>query len=328
MDRKDIRKIAVFTSGGDAPGMNAAIRAVVRTAAFNKLHVYGIERGYEGMIDGQMKRMERRDVANIIQRGGTILRTARSKRFMTPEGRQQAYETLKAFDIDACIAIGGDGTFTGAQIFSSEYNIPFIGIPGTIDNDIYGTDYTIGFDTAINTAVEAVDKIRDTADSHNRLFFVEVMGRHSGYIALYTAIGSGASSVLIPEADTDLEDLKAVLRKNKARGKLFSVVIVAEGHPMGGATGIAEQIKDELSSMEPKVTIIGHLQRGGSPTAQDRMLASQLGHGAVNVLLEGKENVAVGLVNHQLTCFPLHDAITKEKNPPAEMVKMASILAI
>ncbi|MEM9836118.1 MAG: 6-phosphofructokinase [Bacteroidota bacterium] len=328
MNRKDIRKIAVFTSGGDAPGMNAAIRAVVRTAAFNKLHVYGIERGYEGMIDGQLKRMERRDVANIIQRGGTILRTARSKRFMTKEGRQQAYDTLRAFDIDACIAIGGDGTFTGAKIFSEEFNVPFIGIPGTIDNDIYGTDYTIGFDTAVNTATEAVDKIRDTADSHNRLFFVEVMGRHSGYIALYTAIGSGASSVLIPEADTSLEDLKAVLRKNKARGKLFSVVIVAEGHPMGGASGIAAQIKDELSSMEPKVTVIGHLQRGGSPTAQDRMLASQLGHGAVNLLLEGKENVAVGLVNHEITCFPLEDAISKEKIPPSEMVKMASILAI
>lgn len=328
MDRKDIRRIAVFTSGGDAPGMNAAIRAVVRTAAFNKLHVFGIERGYEGMIDGQLHRMERRDVANIIQRGGTILRTARSKRFMTPEGRKIAYESLKAFDIDACIAIGGDGTFTGAQIFSQEYKMPFIGIPGTIDNDIYGTDYTIGFDTAVNTAIEAVDKIRDTADSHDRLFFVEVMGRHSGYIALYTAIGSGASSVLIPEADTNLEDLKDVLRKNKARGKLFSVVIVAEGHPMGGAAGIAAQIKDELASMEPKVTVIGHLQRGGSPTAADRLLASQLGHGAVRLLLDGMENVAVGIVNHKLTCFPLHDAISKEKIPPAELVRMASILAI
>ena len=328
MNRKDIRRIAVFTSGGDAPGMNAAIRAVVRTAAFNKLHVYGIERGYEGMIDGQLKRMERRDVANIIQRGGTILRTARSARFRTPEGRRQAYENLRAFDIDACVAIGGDGTFAGARVFTDEYSIPFIGLPGTIDNDIYGTDYTIGFDTAVNTAIDAVDKIRDTADSHNRLFFVEVMGRHSGYIALYTAIGSGASSVLIPEAETSIESLKEVLRKNKARGKLFSVVIVAEGHPMGGAAGIADQIKDDLASMEPRVTVIGHLQRGGSPTAKDRMLASRLGHGAVNLLLEGKENVAVGLIDHKITCFPLEDAINKKKIPPAEMVKMASILAI
>ncbi len=328
MDRKDIRRIAVFTSGGDAPGMNAAIRAVVRTAAFNKLHVYGIERGYEGMIDGQLKRMERRDVANIIQRGGTILRTARSERFRTPEGRKQAYEHLRAFDIDACIAIGGDGTFTGATVFNKEYDIPFIGIPGTIDNDIYGTDYTIGFDTAVNTAMDAVDKIRDTADSHNRLFFVEVMGRHSGYIALYTAISSGASAVLIPEVETNLEDLKIVLQKNKARGKLFSIIIVAEGHPMGGAAGIAAKIKDELASMEPKVTVIGHLQRGGSPSMQDRVLASQLGHGAVNLLLEGMENIAVGLVNHKITCYPLEDAISKTKLPPEEMVRMASILAI
>lgn len=328
MERKDIRRIAVFTSGGDAPGMNAALRAVVRTAAWNKLHVYGIERGYEGMIDGHFKRMERRDVANIIQRGGTVLRTARSKRFMTSEGRAQAAEHLRAYDIDACIAIGGNGTFTGAKIFSEEHNVPFIGIPGTIDNDLYGTDYTIGFDTAVNTAIDAVDKIRDTADSHNRLFFVEVMGRHSGYIALHTAIGSGASSVLIPEAETNLEDLKNVLRKNKARGKLFSVVIVAEGHPMGGAAGIAERIKDELASMEPKVTVIGHLQRGGAPTALDRLLASRLGHASVNELLAGRENVAIGIVNDLITTFPFEDAIYKEKKPDPALIDMASILAI
>ena len=328
MNREDIRRIAVFTSGGDAPGMNAALRAVVRTAAWNKLHVYGIERGYEGMIDGHFQRLERRDVANIIQRGGTMLRTARSMRFMTKEGRQAAYDHLKAYDIDACIAIGGNGTFTGAKIFSEEFNMPFIGIPGTIDNDLYGTDYTIGFDTAVNTAIDAVDKIRDTADSHNRLFFVEVMGRNSGYIALYTAIGSGASSVLIPEAETNLEDLKSVLRKNKARGKLFSVVIVAEGHPMGGATGIAEKIQHELASMEPKVTVIGHLQRGGAPTAADRLLASRLGHAAVELLLEGKENVAVGVVNGQVTAYPFEDAITKDKVPQEELIRMASILAI
>lgn len=328
MERKDIRRVAVFTSGGDAPGMNAALRAVVRTAAWNKLHVYGIERGYEGMIDGHFKRLERRDVANIIQRGGTVLRTARSMRFMTKEGRAQAAEHLRAYDIDACIAIGGNGTFTGAKVFSEEHGIPFIGIPGTIDNDLYGTDYTIGFDTAVNTAIEAVDKIRDTADSHNRLFFVEVMGRNSGYIALHTAIGSGASSVLIPEAETNLEDLKNVLKKNKARGKLFSVVIVAEGHPMGGAAGIAEAIKDELASMEPKVTVIGHLQRGGAPTALDRLLASRLGHASINCLLNGEENIAVGIMNDLVITHSFDDAINKEKKPPAELVEMASILAI
>ena len=307
--------------------MNAAVRAVVRTAAFNKLHVYGIERGYEGMIDGHFHRMERRDVANIIQRGGTVLRTARSKRFMTPEGRALAYEHLKAYDIDACIAIGGNGTFTGAKVFSEEYNVPFIGVPGTIDNDLYGTDFTIGFDTAVNTAIEAVDKIRDTADSHNRLFFVEVMGRHSGYIALYTAIGSGASSVLIPEVETDLDELKSVLRKNKARGKLFSVVIVAEGHGKGAA-GIAADLHDELASMEPKVTVIGHLQRGGAPTAADRLLASRLGHAAVNELMAGRENIAVGLVNGEITCHPFDDSITLTKVPREELLRMASILAI
>ncbi len=328
MNRKNIKRVAVFTSGGDAPGMNAAIRAVVRTAAFHDLHVYGIERGFEGMIAGTMNRMERRDVANIIQRGGTILRTARSKAFMTAEGRKSAFDNLRARDIDACIAIGGNGTFTGANIFSREYGIPFIGVPGTIDNDLYGTDLTIGFDTAVNTAVEAVDKIRDTADSHNRLFFVEVMGRHSGYIALHVAIGSGASAVLIPEWETSLDDLKLVLQKNKARGKLFSVIIVAEGHHMGGANGLAEQIRYDVANMDPKVTVIGHLQRGGSPTAVDRLLASRLGHGAVEMLMSGKENVAVGILNDELTCTSFEDAITKEKKPRADLIKMASILAI
>nr|HPH21229.1 ATP-dependent 6-phosphofructokinase [Haliscomenobacter sp.] len=205
--KTDIKRIAVFTSGGDAPGMNAAIRAVVRTASFHDLHVYGISRGYEGMIDGDFKRLERKDVANIIHRGGTVLKTARSKRFMTPEGRKTAYESLKAFDIDACIAIGGNGTFTGANIFAQEHPIPIIGLPGTIDNDLFGTDYTIGFDTAVNTAIDAVDKIRDTADSHDRVFFVEVMGRHAGYIALHTGIASGAESVVTPEIDTNIEDV-------------------------------------------------------------------------------------------------------------------------
>lgn len=328
MDKKDIKRIAVFTSGGDAPGMNAAIRAVVRTAAYNDLHVYGIERGYEGMINGELKRMERRDVANIIHRGGTILRTARSKRFFDAEGRKQAYESLQAFDIDACIAIGGNGTFTGANIFSQEYNLPFIGIPGTIDNDLYGTDFTIGFDTSVNTAMDAVDKIRDTADSHDRLFFVEVMGRHSGYIALHTGIGTGAGCILIPEEKTSVEELISSLRKSNKRGKLFSVVIVAEGSEMGGAAAIAERVKDEVSDLDPKVTIIGHLQRGGAPTASDRLLASRLGYAAVNLLLEGKEDVMVGVVNDRIVCTSFLDAISQEKKPSSDLVNMAKVLAM
>ena len=226
---KKIKRLAVFTSGGDAPGMNAAIRAVVRTAIYNDLHVYGVERGYQGMIEGKIKRLETSDVGNIIQRGGTILKTARSMEFMTPEGRARAYDSLQAFDIDACVAIGGNGTFTGAQIFSQEYNIPFIGVPGTIDNDLFGTDLTIGFDTAINTAMEAADKIRDTADSHDRIFFIEVMGRHAGFIALHSAIGSGAGGVLIPENEQTIDELVVRLKKSAKRGKHFGLIMVAEG---------------------------------------------------------------------------------------------------
>lgn len=328
MNRKDIRRIAVFTSGGDAPGMNAALRAVVRTAAYNGLHVYGIERGYEGMINGELKRMEVRDVGNIIHRGGTILRTARSKRFMEPEGRKSAFESLQAYDIDACIAIGGNGTFTGANVFSREYGIPFIGIPGTIDNDLYGTDFTIGFDTAVNTAIDAVDKIRDTADSHDRLFFVEVMGRHSGFIALSTAIGSGAGSVVIPETESSLDKLKETLRKGAKKGKLFSVVIVAEGCSLGGATDIAEALKADMPDFDARVTIIGHLQRGGSPTAMDRLLASRLGFSAVEYLLAGRENVMVGIVHDNVVCTSLADAISKDKRPNNDLIRMAEVLAI
>ncbi|MFK8103039.1 MAG: 6-phosphofructokinase, partial [Saprospiraceae bacterium] len=261
-----IKRIAVFCSGGDAPGMNAAIRAVVRNATYRGLHIFGILRGYEGMIDGNINRLETKDVGNIIHRGGTVLKTARSKAFMTKSGRKKAYESLVAHDIDACIAIGGNGTLTGAQIFSKEYPIPMIGIPGTIDNDLFGSDYTIGFDTAINTAVEAVDKIRDTADSHNRLFFVEVMGRHSGFIALSTGIGSGSASVLIPEKETRISDLIKMLKKGSKRKKLFSLVIVAEGHHEGGAVEIAKKVNKDFDHYDTKVAIIGHLQRGGSPT--------------------------------------------------------------
>lgn len=325
---KDIKRIAVFTSGGDAPGMNAALRAVVRTASFHDLHVYGINRGYEGMIDGDLKRLERRDVANIIHRGGTILKTARSKRFMEAEGRQQAFESLQAFDIDACIAIGGNGTFTGAHIFGQEHPMHFMGIPGTIDNDLYGTDYTIGFDTAVNTAIEAVDRIRDTADSHNRLFFIEVMGRHAGYIALHTAIASGAESVLIPEIETSLESLVDRLRKNAKRKKLFSLIIVAEGTPIGNATEIARKISEHVSDFEIKVTIIGHLQRGGAPNGLDRVLASRLGHSAVEGLLDGQSDKMVGILNDEIVYTPFEDAIYKQKDINNDLVRMSEILAM
>jgi len=329
MDKDNkIKRIAVFTSGGDAPGMNAALRAVVRTAAFHDLHVYGIFRGYEGMIDGEFKRLEIREVGNIIHRGGTFLKTARSLRFMTPEGRKAAQESLTAFDIDGCIAIGGNGTFTGAEVFSKECNVPFIGIPGTIDNDLYGTDYTIGFDTAVNTAVEAVDKIRDTADSHNRLFFVEVMGRNSGFIALSTGIGSGAESVLIPEVDASVDALIDKLKKGARRKKLFSIVIVAEGNKEGGAPAIAQKVQEAFDFYDTKVAVIGHLQRGGSPTCFDRVLASRLGFSAVEGLLAGKKNVMAGIVNNKVTFTPFQDAISKHKPLEDDLVRMAEILAL
>jgi 6-phosphofructokinase 1 len=324
----NIKRIAVFTSGGDAPGMNAAVRSVVRTAEYNDLHVYGIYRGYDGMINGNIKRLERRDVGNIMHRGGTMLKTARSEEFRTPEGRKKAYDSLKAHDIDACVAIGGNGTFTGAKIFMEEYDIPFVGLPGTIDNDIFGTDYTIGFDTAINTAIEAVDRIRDTADSHNRLFFIEVMGRHSGYIALHTGIGSGASSIFLPETDDSLEDLSDMLNKSAQRKKLFNLVIVAEGNKNGNAMEIADKIKVMNPQFDTKVTIIGHLQRGGSPSCQDRVLSARLGFAAVNALLEGKSSVALGVINDQISYTSFDDAITKTKELNKDLVEMAEILAL
>lgn len=325
---KPIKRVAVFTSGGDAPGMNAAIRAVVRTAYYHDLHVFGIYQGYEGMIEGKLERLETRDVGNIIHRGGTILKTARSERFRTPEGRKAAYETLSAYNIDGLIAIGGDGTYTGADIFAKEFGIPIIGVPGTIDNDLYGTDYTIGFDTAINTAVDAVDKIRDTADSHNRLFFVEVMGRDTGFIALSTGIGSGAGAVFLPELTGEKEKLYDVLKKSTKRNKLFNIVIVAEGDELGGATKLAELVKKDFPHYDTKVTIIGHLQRGGSPTCRDRVLASMLGAGAVEGLLEGQKGCAVGVVNHKLKYTPFKQAIEKHKDLSEYLMRLAPILAI
>lgn len=324
---KEIRRIAVFTSGGDAPGMNAAIRAVVRTAAHHDLHVYGIKRGYQGMIENDVMRLEPRDVGNIIQRGGTILKTARSKDFMTPAGRARAYDTLVAHGIDACVAIGGDGTYTGAKVFSNEFDIPMIGLPGTIDNDIYGTDLTIGYDTAVNTAVEAVDRIRDTADSHNRLFFVEVMGRHAGFIALATGIGGGAGCILVPETDTTIDGLCTILKRGVYKNKLFSIVIVAEGNKNGGATEIAKKVQEQFNYYDSKVTIIGHLQRGGAPTAVDRLLASRLGFSAVERLLAGERGVALGVINDEVVGTPFEEAVGKHKPLNRDLLRMAEVLA-
>jgi len=326
---KEIKRIAVFTSGGDAPAMNAAIRATVRNAFNNDLHIYGIMRGYEGMIDGNFKRLETTDVSNIIHRGGTVLKTARSQRFLTPEGRKQAYESLRDNDIDALIAIGGNGTFTGALKFMEEYpDVRVLGIPGTIDNDLFGTDFTVGFDTAVNTAVQAVDKIRDTADSHNRLFFVEVMGRHSGFIALHTAIAGGAGGVLIPEEDSNIDDLVKLLKRGAKRAKLFSIVIVAEGNHMGTVYDIARQVEEKIDVYDDiKVTVIGHLQRGGSPSAFDRVLASILGFGAVEALLEGKSGAMVGIRHNAVHLTPFKEAISKSKPLNKDLLRMAHILA-
>lgn len=325
---KEIKRIGVFSSGGDAPGMNAAIRAVVRTASYYDLHVYGIYQGYEGMIEGKIKRIETRDVGNIIHRGGTILKTARSEKFKTKEGRQIAYESLQAFNIDGLVAIGGDGTYTGAKIFGEEFGLPIIGIPGTIDNDLYGTDYTIGYDTAINTAIEAVDKIRDTADSHNRLFFVEVMGRDTGFIALATGIGSGAGSIFLPEIKGEMDSLFETLKKSYKRNKLFNIIIVAEGDNNGGATEVARAVKEKFPDFDARVTIIGHLQRGGSPTCRDRVLASILGASAVEGLLNGHKAEAVGMVNHEIVYTPFKEAITKHKELSKDLIRLAPILAL
>lgn len=325
---KSIKRIGVFTSGGDAPGMNAAIRSITRSASFYDLHVYGILRGYEGMIDGEFKRLEPSDVANIIHRGGTILKTARSKRFLTKEGREAAYKNLLANDLDALIAIGGNGTFAGAEVFFKEFGMPVIGLPGTIDNDLYGTDYTIGFDTAINTAISAVDKIRDTADAHNRLFLIEVMGRHSGFIALYTAIASGASAMVIPETDPTIDLLVADLENSLRRKKLFGLVIVAEGNKIGTTHSIAEQLANRIKDYDIKITIIGHIQRGGAPSAFDRILASRLGHAAVEALMKGKHGCMAGLMNDKITLTPFDQSILKANTPDRELFKLAEILGL
>lgn len=324
----EIRKIAVLTSGGDAPGMNACIRAVVRTAAYHKVTVTGALRGYEGLIKGDFQPLDSRAVGNIIHRGGTVLKTARSETFRTVEGRRNAYEQLMAEEADALVVIGGNGTFTGADLFGKEFGVPILGCPGTIDNDLYGTDLTIGFDTAVNTAIESIDRIRDTADSHDRLFFVEVMGRNSGYIALHAAIGGGAGTVLVPEVETTIDQLVEMLNRSVKRKKLFNVVIVAEGNPNGNAYQIAEQVKSRFTHSEIKVAVIGHLQRGGAPTALDRLLASRLGYEAVEGLLAGRQGEMVGIRNNEVVFVPFEDAISRSKPLNPNLLRLAEVLSI
>ncbi|RPA68362.1 6-phosphofructokinase [Cyclobacteriaceae bacterium YHN15] len=324
-----MKKIAVFTSGGDAPGMNACIRAVVRTAIFKGLEVYGISYGYDGMIQGNIKKMQSHSVSNIIQRGGTILKSARSEDFMTKEGRKKAYEQLIQYGIEGIVAIGGDGTFRGAKVFFEEYGIPTIGCPGTIDNDIYGTDYTIGFDTAVNTALEAIDKIRDTAAAHDRIFFIEVMGRDSGYIALECGIGGGAEFVMIPETETDLKRIVKSL-KNLRKTKSSSIIVVAEGDEEGTADIIMNKVKEKVNDpdKEFKVTTLGHIQRGGNPTARDRVLASRCGMSAVEGLINGESNCMAGVVNGDVVYTPFEDCIGKTKALKADHLKLIEILSI
>lgn len=319
-----MKKIAVFSSGGDSPGMNACIRAVVRTAIFNKIEVTGIIRGYNGMVEDDFMEMDSRSVSNIIQRGGTILKTARSQSFMTKEGRKQAYDNLVKRGIEGIICIGGNGTFTGAKVFYEEYGIPSIGAPGTIDNDLYGTDFTIGFDTAINTAVEAIDRIRDTADSHGRVFFIEVMGRHAGYIALAAGIAGGAEVILVPESTNDWQKLSDYFIRDKSK-KAFSIVVVAEGDEQGGAYKIVDKLRMQIPDFDPRVSILGHIQRGGSPTAYDRVLASRLGNAAVEALLRGETNKMAGLINNQVALTSYDDAINKTKQLNADLLRLVDV---
>lgn len=322
-----MKKIAVFTSGGDSPGMNACIRAVVRTAIYKNIEVVGIMQGYKGMIEGgeNFVPMTSRSVGNIIQRGGTILKTSRSKEFMTPEGRKKAYDNLVANGIEGIVCIGGNGTFTGAEIFYNEYKIPSMGCPGTIDNDLFGTDLTIGFDTAINTAVDAIDKIRDTADSHGRVFFVEVMGREAGFIALASSIAGGAEIALLPEVREDYTKLVDFFKGRNNSKKSFTIAIVAEGNSEGGSTAIVENIKKQIPDFDPRIVILGHIQRGGSPTAYDRVLASRLGNGAVEALLEGRKNEMVGLINNQVAYTSFHEAIFSKKDLNPGLLKLIDV---
>jgi 6-phosphofructokinase len=324
-----IKRVGILTSGGDAPGMNAAIRGVVRTAVYYGLDVTGVRHGYHGMIHNHFVEMKAHSVSDILGRGGTILKTARSKEFMEPEGRKKAYENLKEAEIDAVVVIGGDGSLTGARVFCDEYyDIPFVGIPGTIDNDIYGTDYTIGYDTALNTVVEAVDKIRDTAGSHNRLFFIEVMGRDAGFIALKSGIAAGAEAILIPEVAHQVEDLRTYLDKDFKRKKSSNIIIVAEGDEEGGAFAIADKVKDDFQEYDVRVSVLGHIQRGGTPSAYDRVTASKLGYAAVEALMDDQKSVMVGIRNSELDLVPFRKVIKLKKKVDPEEMQMVEILSV
>ncbi len=325
--KKKVTKIGVLTSGGDSPGMNACVRAVVRTALYHGLEVFGIMRGYTGMVENDIFKMESRSVANIIQRGGTILKTSRCKEFFTPEGRKKAYGNLKKHGIDGLVIIGGDGSFRGAQTFSNEYDIPCVGLPGTIDKDIAGTDFTIGFDTAVNTAVEAIDKIRDTMDAHDRLFVIEVMGRDAGYIALHSGIATGAENILIPERKTDIDEIITQLTEKERRKKLVNLIVVAEGEEFGGGNEVAKAIRERMPNQEARVCILGHIQRGGSPSCFDRLIASRMGYSAVECLIEGRHNVFVGIVNNRMSYIPLNEAVKKKQRISEEWMKIVKILA-
>ncbi len=327
MSTSKIKKIGLLTSGGDSPGMNACIRAVVRTATYHGIEVIGIRHGYDGLIDGDFVHMNAKSVSNIIQRGGTILKTARSPRFMTKEGMDRAYRQVSIENIDALITIGGNGTFKGADEFGKTFKVPIIGIAGTIDNDLFGTDFTIGYDTALNTVVEAVDKIRDTAESHDRLFIVEVMGKDAGLIALRSGIGTGAEAILIPESKNDLPNLFKRLEKGR-KDKASKIIIVAEGDDSGGAFKVAESIKAKFDNFDTRITVLGHIQRGGSPSCSDRVLASRLGFAAVEGLLEGKQASMVGILNKEIAYTPFENAVKhiEELNP--NLLRMVEILSL
>ena len=323
-----IKCIGILTSGGDAPGMNAAIRAVTRSAIYNGLQVKGIYRGYKGLITGEIKEFKTENVSNIIQLGGTILKTARCQEFRTPEGRQVAYETMKREGIDALVVIGGDGSLTGARLLAQEFDVPCIGLPGTIDNDLYGTDTTIGYDTALNTILDAVDKIRDTATSHELLFFVEVMGRDAGFLALNGAIAAGAEAAIIPEFNTEVDQLEEFINNGFRKSKSSSIVLVAESEITGGAMHYAERVKNEYPQYDVRVTILGHLQRGGRPTAHDRIIASRMGVASIQALMEGQRNVMIGIENDQIVYVPFAKAIKNDKPIDRELVSVLNELSI
>ncbi len=328
MKESAVKKIAVLTSGGDSPGMNAALRAVVRTANYYHIECYGVREGYNGLISGDFLKMGPRSVKNIINQGGTILKSARSMEFKTKEGRQKAYDNCVKLGIDGLVCIGGDGTFTGAKIFNEEFGIRVVGVPGTIDNDIFGTDNTIGYDTALNTAMESIDKIRDTATSHNRVFFVEVMGRDAGFIALNSGLATGALDILIHETRDSMEDLFANFRNAEKTGKASSIVVVAEGEKLGNVYDLAKQTKDEFPDYDIRVTVLGHIQRGGSPSCADRVLASRLGFGAVVGLMDGQTNVMAGMRSNELVFTPIEEAIKKHNEINKDLLLISEILAI